>query len=277
MIVVLAGRRIDAPGAPERFPLRNCDAVRERLSAAFAGRGALALVASAACGADLLAHQAARTLGMRSRVVLPFGRSRFRATCVVDRPGSWGGIFDEVCDAAETAGDLRVATGGGDEEAAYRETNEALLEDAEAVARSVRPPASVLAVVVWDTGPRGHGDISAHFAGRARPPLPRPRHEAGGGEGARRIVFTRVPVGQRRSKKEPFKVRRQRTPPAGSRSPGSTSSRDDLARPDGHPRCDGPSTPRPSPGWVPRRPSPGPVITSGEPSLRLHPSAPERS
>ena len=60
MIVALAGRRIDAPGADaERFPLAAVELVRERLHNLLSEKGASTLVCSAACGADLLALAAA--------------------------------------------------------------------------------------------------------------------------------------------------------------------------------------------------------------------------
>ena len=47
------------------------------------------LVCSAACGADLIALQAAGRVSLRRRIVLPFEPSRFRDSSVVDRPGDW--------------------------------------------------------------------------------------------------------------------------------------------------------------------------------------------
>ena len=91
MIVALAGRRIDKPDADApRFPLTSVDLVRGRLHHLLSVKKVTTLVCSAACGADLLALAAARDLGIRRRVILPFTRERFRVTSVVDRPGDWG-------------------------------------------------------------------------------------------------------------------------------------------------------------------------------------------
>src|SRR5690242_13674568 len=59
-IVAAAGRRIDPDDATvARFPLTAIRETRRRIDAALVGRGATALVTSAACGADLLTLSAA--------------------------------------------------------------------------------------------------------------------------------------------------------------------------------------------------------------------------
>ncbi len=165
-VVVVAGRRIDAPGAPERFPLRNRDLVCARIADRLRATGASALVASAACGGDLLALQAARALGLQLEVVLPFEPARFKATSVADRPGDFGPVFDEVCRAAGPG--LRVLSAPGEGDAAYAAANRALLDAAAALARSTRPPADVLALLVWDGIRREGGDLTADLADAAR-------------------------------------------------------------------------------------------------------------
>ncbi len=73
MIVALAGRRIDAEAAQTAsFPLANVARVRQELHDLLVKLKPLALVSSAACGADLLALDEAGALGIRRRVVLPF-------------------------------------------------------------------------------------------------------------------------------------------------------------------------------------------------------------
>jgi hypothetical protein len=89
MVIALAGRRIDAAGTKTpRFPLQNAETVRTRCRHFLQNRGAAALVCSAACGADLIALSEARQLAVRRRVVLPFGRNRFRQTSVVAVPAT---------------------------------------------------------------------------------------------------------------------------------------------------------------------------------------------
>jgi len=175
MIVVSAGRRVDAADAEEgRFPLGNADRVAREVRSRLASAGAEALVCSAACGADLLALDAARRLGLRARVVLPFAPERFRRTSVVDRPGSaawdWGALFDESVKRAGDAGDLVLLGAEGDETAAYVEANRRLVGEALGLAREAGRGGEgrVLALVVWEGAPRGEDDLTADFAGRAR-------------------------------------------------------------------------------------------------------------
>jgi len=165
VIVALAGRRIDAPDArPERFPAKNRAEVGAAIADELRALGATAVVASAACGADLLAHEAALALGIRSRVVLPFDRERFRATSVVDRPGNWEELYERVCDAAYAVGDLVVLPDAGDPDAAYAAATRAILDEAAALARVAPAPAGPVALVVWDGARRGENDFTAEFA-----------------------------------------------------------------------------------------------------------------
>jgi len=101
-VVALAGRRIDLPEAPvPRFPLENVQEVGRRVCEALYEMHAVALVCSAACGADLVALEQAKHLGLRRRVVLPFAPERFRETSVVDRPGNWGSLYDRYWSGKE--------------------------------------------------------------------------------------------------------------------------------------------------------------------------------
>lgn len=168
-IIALAGRRIDALDAPERFPLRNAHEVAERIRAFLAQHRALALVSSAACGADLLAQRLATDLGFDRRIVLPFPPDRFRDSSVTDRPGNWGPLYDEILRITPPAA-IRVLYPNDEPDDAYAAVNAAILEDAEALAR--RAPAGaahpILAVVVWEGAPRGADDLTADFAAKAR-------------------------------------------------------------------------------------------------------------
>ena len=162
MVFALAGRRIDSPQAePARFPLRNLDLVRSRLRALFDRGGGNTLICSAACGADLLALDAAGELNMQRRVILPFDREQFRETSVTDRPGDWGPIYDRVLDEVERAGNLLVESAPPGE-AAYAHAEFRILEEA------ARAGGSQAAVVVWDGQERGPGDLTALFAHTAR-------------------------------------------------------------------------------------------------------------
>lgn len=173
-VVALAGRRIDAPDADEvRFPLENADAVRARLREVFRRCDAVALVCSAACGADLLALEVAGGLHLRRVVVLPFNAASFRRVSVIDRPGGeeiWGRAFDRIM-ASLPDDDLIVLRGGAEQDAAQQSAafdaaNPRILSVAQSLGDLLC--AQLVAVVVWDGVRRGLDDVTAQFADDAR-------------------------------------------------------------------------------------------------------------
>lgn len=159
-VVAVAGRRIDPVDASTpRFPLDSCDRVRDDIRSRLEARLVSAVVSSAACGADLLALDAARALGIRCRIVLPFSRDRFRAESVVDRPGGWGGLYDAIVRDAAARGDLVVLN--EEDEDAFARTNLAILAEGERLAAGAA--ALRCALVVWDGESRGAGDLTSQF------------------------------------------------------------------------------------------------------------------
>lgn len=163
MIIALAGRRVDAINAKQsRFPAEpeNIERVRRRLHAMFTSHCSIALVSSAACGADLIALEEAGRLGLRRKVVLPFSRAKFRSTSVVDRPGNWGPLFDKEVGEVAAHGDLivlRTKPGGG----IYVRTNHTIIEEAIALGNDLKCP--VVAVRIWEGKTRGAGDLTEEF------------------------------------------------------------------------------------------------------------------
>ena len=155
-VVALAGRRIDAAEtSPARFPLAHVPAVRAALRQLLVERGVVALVASAACGADLIALEVAGQLGLRRRVILPFAPERFRATSVVDRPGDWAGLYERVLADAEARGDVEVLVPAASDEAAYAAVTLRLVEEAARLATEAA--ATPLVVAVWEGRARPQG------------------------------------------------------------------------------------------------------------------------
>ena len=133
MIIAFAGRRVDAPNAKDaRFPSTNVPVVADRVREEFQECGATAIVSSAACGADLLALEAAGELGTE-----------------------WGSIFDRIVDDVEDNGDLRILGRTTDDDAAYAATNEAILDMAEEVAEESDVPEDAVAVIAWNGQSRG--------------------------------------------------------------------------------------------------------------------------
>src|SRR5262249_57638920 len=102
-VVVRGGRRIDGePTATPRFPFDQVDRVGMEIADQLRRTQAVALVCSAACGADLIALETAQKMGLPTRIILPFSAARFRETSVVDRPRPkfLGNMFDRVTSAA---------------------------------------------------------------------------------------------------------------------------------------------------------------------------------
>lgn len=169
MIIALAGRRIDAPDAEiARFPLENTELVGRRLSEIFKNEAPTALVSSAACGADLLALDAAGKSGVRRHIILPFERGRFRETSVTDRPGDWGNLFDRICDEVEKEGNLITLENFEDEAKAYSAVTTEILKKAESLQLSEENKEEILAVIVWEGKAKDKEDETAAFAGKAK-------------------------------------------------------------------------------------------------------------
>jgi hypothetical protein len=168
MIMALAGRRIDSVDAQQqRFPSdpKNLDIVKEQIRSTLQAYGAVALVSSAACGADLLALSEAGSLGLRRRIVLPFDRGKFRATSVTDHPGQWGSLYDTVLDDVAAKGDLLVLNLSPDDRS-YAKANQVILDEALSLGQLLKQP--VTAVLVWDGRSRGPGDLTEEFGLLAR-------------------------------------------------------------------------------------------------------------
>jgi hypothetical protein len=166
MIVVFAGRRIDADGAGAgQFPLRNVPRVQREIERFLEARQPAALVGSAACGADLLVLDAAHRLGIRSRVVLPFERTVFRGISVTDRPGDWGPVFDRLVAAADASNELVELRLDPNSASAYQRANDEIFAQAERLAAGNEPLA---ALVLWNGQSRGSQDVTEAFREEAR-------------------------------------------------------------------------------------------------------------
>jgi hypothetical protein len=169
-VVALGGRRIDPEStSTPRFPFDQVDRVRMEIADRLRHVDAVALVCSAACGADLIALKTAQEMGLRTRIILPFSAARFRTTSVVDRsrPEFWGKIFDRVASVARAHGDL-VELDMAERDDAYSSTNAIVLDEARKLAgvndqvRSSRS-LSLIALVVWEGASRGADDNTNKF------------------------------------------------------------------------------------------------------------------
>ena len=114
------------------------------------------VVCSGACGADILALEAAAQLGLGRRLVLPFARQKFRATSVADRGEDWGLRFDAILHQlpGEHIVELNLQQSS---DQAYAAANSEILDQAEGLASSRRPSRA------------GHGGLEWTQPGSNRP------------------------------------------------------------------------------------------------------------
>src|SRR5262245_9423389 len=167
MVIALAGRRVDASDAAQkRFPAENASAVKRRIRDFLQSHDARAWVCAAACGADILALEAAGELGLRRRVVLPFDKATFRASSVVDRGGDWGERYDRVISEVEGKGDLVEFAHDKDHGQTYFTGNLEILDQAQWLAQELKT--GTAALVVWNGESRGADDVTGHFKQEAK-------------------------------------------------------------------------------------------------------------
>src|SRR6266487_6165964 len=165
-VVALGGRRIDPEPTPTpRFPFDQVDRVGMEIAARLRRIDAVALVCSAACGADLIALETAQGMGLRTRIILPFSAARFREASVVDRPRPefWGKIFDRVASVARAHGDLVELDIEGDD--AYSSANAIVIDEARKLAcvNDHGGSLSLIALIVWEGASRGADDNTNKF------------------------------------------------------------------------------------------------------------------
>ena len=166
MIVAVSGRLVDAEGAvPQRFPFGNVGRVAGEIESTLRAPRASAVVCSAACGADLLAADAAARLDIRVRIVLPFAADRFRDTSVTSRGGDWAPVFDRVLARAAAAGDL-VVLAASDDYAGYETAAREILNQADALA-AAQAGMRRLALAVWEGVSRPERDLTGWFLSEA--------------------------------------------------------------------------------------------------------------
>ncbi|MCI0665125.1 MAG: hypothetical protein L0220_29015 [Acidobacteria bacterium] len=168
MVVALAGRRIDAPGAEnKRFPPENAAVVQQKIHEFLINKSASVLVCAAACGSDILALEAAGDLLLRRRIVLPYDKETFKKSSVIDRPGDWGERYDRIIGKVESLGDLVEFAHDKDKEETYFATNIDILDQAARIADEMKGE-DVAALVVWNGESRGKSDVTGHFREEAK-------------------------------------------------------------------------------------------------------------
>ncbi len=158
-ILVGAGRRIDAPGSPPAsFPPENESRVVAAVEAAFGSFRPHVVIASAACGGDILILEAAHRRRVPFQIILPFAIERFRRESVTDRGKSWGSRFDTLVKNARGV----VTLGESATAESFAQVNEAILD----LADELVPEAgarSRTALVVWEGCRKVEADYTADF------------------------------------------------------------------------------------------------------------------
>ncbi len=161
-VAALAGRRIDEPDSTRvQFPLTCVKKVSADLRKLFERGSFTSLVCSAACGADLVAVESAKLLGMTVDIILPYSPSKFRESSVVDRPGDWGPIYDRLID--ETAANNRLHILSSDEKGNYDIATAGILS----TATSMASLENIFGFVVWEGQPRDEDDATLDFKRQA--------------------------------------------------------------------------------------------------------------
>ncbi|MEO7961710.1 MAG: hypothetical protein ABIR19_09190 [Ginsengibacter sp.] len=166
MIVVVAGRRVDADDAEvARFPSSNVEMVSTKLKRFLSANDIDFIVSSGACGADLIALDMAGQVNIPRKMVLPFDAETFRATSVIDRPGNWGLLFDKIyVDLQKESGVIELPY-EKDESSVYEKTNFDILDTADEMFRRQQGLADEkkVAVIIWEGVPKDSNDTTNHF------------------------------------------------------------------------------------------------------------------
>ena len=161
-IIAEAGRRVDAPDATvARFPLRNVQEVRNKVQHVLKREKPVAIVSSAACGADLLLLDVAGEMNIPRNILLPSEPETFRKSSVTDRPGNWGELYSQALRTSK----VEVLKLPQSQEG-YLETNLKLLDRAQVLAKQEHT--TVKALVVWNQESRGPDDVTEHFVEQAK-------------------------------------------------------------------------------------------------------------
>jgi class 3 adenylate cyclase len=102
--IIFTGHMIDRVGrVPPRFPVSLAPQIARRITDELKNAGATDGFASAACGGDILFHEAILALGGRAHVTLPCAVDAFRKDCVDVIPGGdWAARFDRILESATT-------------------------------------------------------------------------------------------------------------------------------------------------------------------------------
>ena len=166
MVAVLAGRRVDAAETSiPRFPIENVESVKEKIKEVFIENDIQYLVCSGACGADLIALEAAGELKITRKMVLPFDAETFRSSSVTDRPGDWGKLYDTVRKELQLESGVIILNYSKDENDVYEKANFDILNTADLIFEKENKmgESKKVAIIVWEGAPKDFNDTTDHF------------------------------------------------------------------------------------------------------------------
>lgn len=151
-VVVFTGHMMDKPGRPvARFPREAESQVARRIAEELEELQGVCGYASAACGGDLLFHEAMLRRGGEVHVVLPCPREEFQEACVDIAPDSrWSERFEEIMARAASVEVLSDQC-ASDNAMASECCNRVVLGLGTMKAKAANIPISILAL--WDGRP----------------------------------------------------------------------------------------------------------------------------
>ena len=164
-VAVFSGHMIDAEGrSATRFPESIANSVKRTISEWLQKERVEIGFASAACGADLLFHEALQELGGESRIVLPYDAEQFQKDSVDFAGSDWVARFEKVQKQATriiTASPQKMEQGS----ISYEYAN--LMLHGLASVRATELQTDLLGLAVWDgqpgDGPGGTASVIARW------------------------------------------------------------------------------------------------------------------
>jgi len=106
----------------------------------------------------LLAIEQAVECAIPVQVILPFALPLFKATSVVDRPGNWGELFDELITRPSDRVEVVTLNESGPSREAFNRTIEIMIRRASMPFSHER-----VVTLVWDGDDGGEGDATAEM------------------------------------------------------------------------------------------------------------------
>lgn len=172
MIVAFAGRRIDEIDAINpRFPIKNIDKVKEKITKYFIRNKLTFLVSAAAYGSDIIALEVALDLKVEIQVILPFKPEFFKIRSVIDRDTTWGPRFDKIINTLMSSNHLVYSDTEYEDDNSFKKCNTEILNFALSkfeINKKFSEYEELRALIAWDGKKKITTDITFNFIEQAR-------------------------------------------------------------------------------------------------------------